>query len=271
MGLVVTKITAGFDGAEMEFRVNGKIEGRISLSVDEIRKYTGRDGISREECAEVVRKSLLENLMTEEEKNRMMPEGYRWPRFENDEPVLIGDEVSFGDDGGAVSSIELQDEGYFLLHVCDGAGYFSQCHFSPGERVKRPPVIEEIEARMMPEGMKWPVVDGKKIDFKTAYDSLGVLEGICIYNNGACEVISHDGIKAYANELHITEPDSWERLEDDARKSTTEYWGCSNMVCVDCNIKNNMPPKLYYGVSYCRDAKSVDIAIRAKKLCEMEK
>lgn len=64
-----------------------------------------------------------------------------------------------------------------------------------------------VEKRLMPEGMEWPKVDGKPVDFNTCYGpSLGVLEAVSIYNNGACEVMSHDGIVKNATEIHVSKP-----------------------------------------------------------------
>lgn len=65
-----------------------------------------------------------------------------------------------------------------------------------------------IERRLMPRGMEWPKVDGKPVDFTTGYTpSLGVLEAVEIYNNGACTVMSHDGIVANVADIHIAKPD----------------------------------------------------------------
>lgn len=64
-----------------------------------------------------------------------------------------------------------------------------------------------MRRRLMPEGMEWPKVDGKPVDFKTAYrPSLGVLEAVSIYNTGACQVMSHDGIIKSAKDIHIVKP-----------------------------------------------------------------
>lgn len=61
-----------------------------------------------------------------------------------------------------------------------------------------------MRLRLMPEGYEWPTVDGRKVDFKTSYQpSLGVLEAVSIYNNGACEVMSHDGIIKPVSEIHV--------------------------------------------------------------------
>lgn len=70
-----------------------------------------------------------------------------------------------------------------------------------------PRIIEEIDRRLMPEGYKWPTVDGRKVDFKTSYQpNLGVLEAVSIYNNGAVEVMGHDGIIKPVSEIHTAVP-----------------------------------------------------------------
>ena len=79
----------------------------------------------------------------DELRTRLMPEGMEWlveswPRFEDDAPVCIGDEISWRDEGGVVNSIELQDGGYFILHAADGAEDWILPQYFPGERVKRP-------------------------------------------------------------------------------------------------------------------------------------
>lgn len=64
-----------------------------------------------------------------------------------------------------------------------------------------------MRLRLMPDGMEWPTVDGKPVDFVTGYEpSLGVLEAVSIYNNGACEVMGHDGIIKNVKEIHVATP-----------------------------------------------------------------
>lgn len=75
--------------------------------------------------------------------------------------------------------------------------------------------IDEMRPRLMPEGFEWPKVDGKPVDFKTVYTpSLGVLEAVSIYCNGACEVMGHDGIIKNVQDVHI-EPPAPEVLDAD--------------------------------------------------------
>ena len=101
----------------------------------------------------------------------------------------------------------------------------------------RDEVERRLLARLMPEGMEWPTVDGKPVDFVTGYEpSLGVLEAVSIYNNGACEVMGHDGIIKDVKEIHVAtpkvldpcrftheRPDSWERIEEDADRTASLF------------------------------------------------
>lgn len=66
---------------------------------------------------------------------------------------------------------------------------------------------KDMAGRLMPDGLSWPIVDGQPVDFVTGYEpSLGVLEAVCIYSNGACEVMSHDGIIKGVKEIHVEKP-----------------------------------------------------------------
>lgn len=68
-------------------------------------------------------------------------------------------------------------------------------------------ICAEIDKRIMPPGMEWPKVDGEPVDFTTGYTpSLGVLEAVEIYKNGACTVMSHGGIVANVDDIHIEKP-----------------------------------------------------------------
>ena len=96
--------------------------------------------------------------------------------------------------------------------------HIAECETALGRRRRR---IEELECRVkaltnerdelrkraMPDGMEWPTVDGKPVDFVTGYEpSLGVLEAVSIYSNGACEVMGHDGIIKDVKEIHVATP-----------------------------------------------------------------
>lgn len=66
-----------------------------------------------------------------------------------------------------------------------------------------------------------------------------------------------------ADQLTHTRPDSWERLEKDAEKSTCEYFGSRDMECSEC-------PGFKGGVKGCSVIKMRDLIRRAKAIAEKE-
>lgn len=98
-----------------------------------------------------------------EVKSRLMPEGMEWPRFEDGEPVRIGDEAPFGSDGRmVVTGIELV-EGGFVLHGRDG-GIERPCQtgYKVGVRAKRlaPKVLDADGAEIRVGDTVYDVDDG---------------------------------------------------------------------------------------------------------------
>ena len=179
-----------------------------------------------------------------------MPDGVEWPRFEDGEIVRFGDKVSFGDEGGEVSSIELQDEGYFLLHVCNGAGRCSQRHFSPVERVKRPPVLaadgEPLEVGQTVYGTRDQTPVEVIATHSHEYDGIRTVK--CKDVNGCLFYCPEDLTHAKPN------LDTWERIEEDATKNPFDY-------CKDVGHR----------LDTCENAerfKSRDLVRRARKLAE---
>lgn len=82
----------------------------------------------------------------------------------------------------------------------------------------------ELRKRAMPEGYEWPTVDGKPVDFVTGYEpSLGVLEAVSIYSNGACEVMGHDGIIKDVKEIHVVTPKALDADGAETRVGDTVY------------------------------------------------
>ena len=112
----------------------------------------------------------------------------------------------------------------------------------------------ELRKRAMPEGMTWPTVDGKPVDFVTGYEpSLGVLEAVCIYSNGACEVMGHDGIIKGVKEIHVATPKVLDADGAEIRVGD-EVWstggGMSNIVAeiVDSErVRVKFRDLIYYG------------------------
>ena len=92
--------------------------------------------------------------------------------------------------------------------------------------------LDALKKRLMPEGMEWPTVDGKPVDFVTGYQpSLGVLEAVSIYSNGACEVMGHDGIIKDVKEIHVAIPKVLDADGAEIRVGDTVYqMGCKYRV-----------------------------------------
>lgn len=77
-----------------------------------------------------------------------------------------------------------------------------------------------------------------------------------------------------ADDLAHTQPDTWGRLEEDAKKSSYEYWGCEGIMCGKCPEvlkKGRAMPKKRYGTETCVEAKCIDILHRAKVLADLER
>ncbi|WP_165247507.1 hypothetical protein [Adlercreutzia sp. ZJ141] len=65
------------------------------------------------------------------------------------------------------------------------------------------------------------------------------------------------------------EPDSQDRIDEDARKSMFQYWGCIAFSCEECPSKiDGKKPRGYYGVNSCDTAKAFDLLARQRKLLE---
>ena len=131
--------------------------------------------------------SELHSLMDALDR-RLMPEGMEWPRFEDGEPVRVGDEVPFGADGTmTVTGVELTDDGHFILHGRDG-GIDRPCQtgYQCGQRVKRPaPEVldaDGIEIELGDDlysvegGLKFHVSHVDRINGKIATDAMFSLD-----------------------------------------------------------------------------------------------
>lgn len=88
---------------------------------------------------------LLDILEYAEHKNddRLMPKGMTWPRFEDGEPVLVGDEFETMASGiKKVDAIKFEDGYIFSLEFNNGCG---TAKFYKNARVKRPEHRETLQ------------------------------------------------------------------------------------------------------------------------------
>lgn len=69
------------------------------------------------------------------------------------------------------------------------------------------------------------------------------------------------------NHLTHTTPDTHERIDADARKSTSDYWECRDIDCDECpSIVDGSKPYERHGVSNCRKAMTLDLLRRQREL-----
>lgn len=72
-----------------------------------------------------------------------------------------------------------------------------------------------------------------------------------------------------ARSVEHIKPDSWEKLEEDARKQSWDYWDCPSTSCEDCcSLIEGKTPDEFYGCIGCFEAQKLDIIARAKRLAE---
>ena len=144
---------------------------------------------------------------------RALPEGVEWPRFEDCEPVKVGDEVEFEGETMRVYLATFNADGWALW--CSREGIDGRLSGAYGERVKRP----------APEVLG---ADGAPIEV-----------GDTVYCDGEDEPlrVSHitDSIKVTLINSHASyytvnpsrlsheRPDSWERIEEDAKLAPRDY------------------------------------------------
>lgn len=131
----------------------------------------------------------------------------------------------------------------------------------------------------LPPGIEWPVVDGEP-----------VLPGDVLWDNSGCRnevsgvsfttrfmsgsvVMADGGALVRMDDLTRTEPepksdpDSWERLAEDAGKHVYKYWSCRGIECIDCPAKvDGEYPYQRYDTDGCKSAVAADIVARAKAL-----
>ncbi len=79
--------------------------------------------------------------------------------------------------------------------------------------------------------------------------------------------IDNDGTWAYVESLTHTPPDTQERIDEDARKSTFEYWGCGDAGCEYCPAKiEGKIPRDRLDTRNCEKAMLLDLLRRQREL-----
>ena len=160
---------------------------------------------SRERCAAMAEEADTGKRRLTERERAILD---MWPRFEDGEPVMIGDGVDGL--GGEIIEVYIAENAAAIWN-----NYANHMHLSPGERVKRP-APEVLDADGVPikvDDTVWHE-DGSElhvIGFGDAQDGETMLvveyaAGPTKWGEVRCLSVTH------------TRPDSWEQLEEDIAK-----------------------------------------------------
>lgn len=201
---------------------------------DQVAGMLGIDGGS---MADEVQDAIMAEL-----DKRLMPPGMTWPRFEDGEHVMMGDEIlTHINQASNVTSVRFNEYGSFVCYKwggrIDGANV-------SGSDAKRPE----------PEALG---ADGEPIKVgETVYDRLG----------GTFYVfeITHGGIETTcgylsASEVTHTPPDTQERIDDDATMPPREY-------CRTRDLEIEEEPRVGYYETSAVETMVADLLSRQREL-----
>lgn len=191
-----------------------------------------------------------------------LPEGVEWPRFEDGEPVALGCDIEHHSEVWRITNIGFNAVCWSLsLH----RGYdFAVASGSYGERLKRP-TPKVLDADGAPINVGDTVWCGE--------DQLSV---VCFTVGAAGDVrttVKDDEGMHYTLKpscLSRKRPDSWERLEEDAKKYVCEYAGAKRSIvhddrysCLDCAYDSCSSTN-----ATCNKQMRLDLVRRAKALAK---
>ena len=194
-------------------------------------------------------------VLTERERQTLAT----WPRFEDGEPVMLGDK--YEDNEGHerfASEVYLDIDG---LSLVDSEGFPSL--YRKGKSVKRPaPKVLDADGVEIKAGdTVWR--KGKPTEYKVAIVIDGVVYLTYKTSNG-----DNSTTTIFARKLTHTRPDSWERLEEDACNSICGYFGKGVSECDGCPA--NAIAANSDEFECCERAVKLDIIRRAKALAGVE-
>lgn len=221
---------------------------------------------------------------------RIMPEGVSWPRYEDGEPVRMGEPfVAWDGQESKVRFVTLYAPGQDAAWSINAGnchnlfGGRDEEHQMHGLRLKRPApkAVGADGVEVKPGETVWLArehldkADMSPSDsgFECGLLGVGALDPLSVKLVG--KKLDKDGLAFFtehsawcpASWLTHERPDSWERLREDAVNDYTYYWGCHASPCLECPCKTGgKKPKERYGVGSCRSAMHLDLVARAERL-----
>ena len=260
MSKVIDGIVGRLEGKDVIVGVDEVFEDimGVSWSAGKFRDMSSgqcmREAFSRigslvdEETRQAVADAVVEQQLLD------TPEGYKWPEFEDGELVRPGDE--YADKAGdrhVLSRIWFDRAGNAILD-----DVMSGLVVGPYTKVRRPPLIAK-DGKPIETGQTLYGEDGK------AWEIARIAGGFAWAKDG------QDDKRLRPEWLTHEQPDSWERIEKDARKPMTTYWGCEGVNCGLCSATvDGETPYERYNVASCSQAASIELVARCKSLAGVE-
>lgn len=185
-----------------------------------IAKAFGIDCKHERTCRDCIAK-MMTTIADRIDAERTLPEGMEWPRFEVGELVKAGDEVEYGEETMRVRSVTFVANGWSLR--CERRGVDGVLYGSFGERVKRP-APEVLDADGVPIKVGdtvWATYNGCE-HLVMAVCSDDSFHPNMVKDDG-CMVEYDEGGWDFAKNVTHERPDSWERIEEDAKLAPRDY------------------------------------------------
>lgn len=157
-------------------------------------------------CTECIPR-LVGAIAQRVEKERALPDGVEWPRFEDGGLVNVGSEVELEGDTMLVFEVALDADGWALW--CENDGLDGRLRGSYCKRVKRPaPKVLDADGVQIKVGdTVWATYNGCK-HIVMAVCSDGSLHPEMVTDDG-CMVEYEEGLWDFAKKVTHEQPDSW--------------------------------------------------------------
>ena len=196
----------------------GEYEASGARSCSGMAEMFGID-CEREKNCQYCMVKLMTAIADRIDAERALPDGMEWPRFEDGELVKIGDDVEYKGETMRVYLATFDADGWALW--CSREGIDGRLSGSFGERVKRPtPKVLDADGVPIEVGDTVYFVDGdarpltvERIDANGGEPAVDLVYAgqILRWHSVNPDTLTHE------------RPDSWERIEEDAKLAPRDY------------------------------------------------
>ena len=178
----------------------------------DIAEVFGIDCKHEKTCRDCITK-MMTVIADRIDAERALPDGMEWPHFEDGELVKMGDEVGFEGETMRVCEVALDADGWVLW--CENDGLDGRLRGSYVERVKHP-APKVLDA----DGV--PIEVGDTVYCNGEDEPLMVSH---IVDSTKVALVADRGSYFPVNPSRLSHqcPDSWERIEEDAKLAPRDY------------------------------------------------